>query len=68
MRDWDCLNLGGKWYTLKWHIRRFFNRLITHKCEAKDCERRLKGKYRWCGLECYMYCGGELSHNKKDNS
>ena len=47
-------------WIIKEKVYHFFWILRTHKCEAKGCERRLDGKYKWCGLECYVYCGNKL--------
>lgn len=53
-------------WTLKEKTKRFFRYLTTHKCEAKGCTRRLDGKYKWCSLECYVYCGGKLKQDKNN--
>jgi hypothetical protein len=63
-REWTWFD------NLRWIIKekviRFLRILTTHKCEAKDCQRRLEGKYRWCSLECYVYCGNKLEDLSKE--
>ena len=59
MREWTPLE---NWLWLaRERVRQVWILLTTHKCEAKDCKRRLDGKYRWCSIECYVYCGNKLS-------
>ena len=58
MREWNWFE--NTWWIIKEKCRYVWIFLTTHKCEAKDCKRRLDGKYRWCSIECYMYYGNKL--------
>jgi len=58
MRDWPWYK--NVWWILREKVRRLYWRLTTRKCEAPGCQRRLERPYRWCSLECYVYCGGSL--------
>ena len=53
------------YWIIKENIKKLYRFLTTHKCEASGCNRRLEKSYRWCSIECFVYCGGKLQRSEE---